>query len=108
MRVSIPCSAPTNKISYAVDCCYITLATAIPGNRCPPVPPPAMMTFINPRSGLSWAGMLRNVQQNSNGGKHYDKRAAAIAQERQRYTLRRHHAEHDTYIDEGLNGNHHG
>ena len=29
----------------------ISRATAIPGNKCPPVPPPAMITFINPNSG---------------------------------------------------------
>ena len=30
---------------------WISRATAIPGNRCPPVPPPAMIARIVPRSG---------------------------------------------------------
>ena len=48
---SIPCSAPTNNIEEAGSRRSISRATAMPGNRCPPVPPPAMITFMSPKSG---------------------------------------------------------
>jgi hypothetical protein len=53
---SIPCSAPTKRTSAVLSRRRISRATAIPGKRCPPVPPPAIIARILPRSGhkQSW------------------------------------------------------
>src|SRR6185369_12306105 len=44
----MPRSAPTKRTACPRD--TSSSATAMPGNRCPPVPPPAIMTFTSARS----------------------------------------------------------
>ena len=42
---SIPCLVPTNVISIVISFLLSAFASATPGNKCPPVPPPAITTF---------------------------------------------------------------
>ena len=43
----------------------ISRASAMPGYRCPPVPPPAMSTRTGHAAPVSTLGMLRDVQQHA-------------------------------------------
>src|SRR5690349_9510586 len=85
-----------------------TSATAIPGKRCPPVPPHAMTAFIvgrfvsfvrlNPRRGPHWHGLpllvarlehglAINAQQQPDPEQASHEIGAAIADKRQRQSL---------------------
>jgi hypothetical protein len=46
-RASMPRAVPTNSTSAAASRAFTSSAIATPGNRCPPVPPPAMSSFTS-------------------------------------------------------------
>src|SRR5689334_2235764 len=84
--------APANTISIPLRRVPISWAIEMPGYRCPPVPPPAMT--IRPgtfRPALR--RVLRDVQQHPERAQADDEARAAVRQERQRDSLRRHQAE---------------
>src|SRR4029077_19529205 len=71
----------------------------------PPVPPPAMSNFKPPLPRLSthsFTRLLADIQENACAQKHDEKTRAAIAHERQRNSFRRHHAQHNAQINQGL------
>ena len=77
-------------------------ATAMPGYRCPPVPPPAITTRTASRGSRLHLRVLRNVQQHAHAEQVDQQRRSAGADERQRNALGRHQAEHDADVHERL------
>ena len=60
-RFSSPRSVPTKSTSWRRSRFIKASATATPGKRCPPVPPPAMIIFTVFSPHCSWAEMLSRM-----------------------------------------------
>src|SRR3989441_11549113 len=108
--ISIPRCVPTSTTSLSVPRDIHSLAIAIAGNTWPPVPPPAMSSFIARFQKLrvisSRRRLLRNIQQHSCRQKHHKQTGSSVADERKRDALGRNHAEHYGKIDQGLENDH--
>src|SRR5574341_1122436 len=102
---SIPCSVPTNRTSLPPSLSS-SRAMAIPGYKCPPVPPPAIMTFMpgpwTLDSGPSWRRFPRYIQQHSQRRQRDHQRRPAVAHERERDALGWQEPGHDRHIDHPL------
>src|SRR5579872_3673472 len=109
-RDSIPRCVPTKTTSLFSWRPSHSRATAMAGITWPPVPPPAMSNFKPlPRlSTHSFTRPLADIQEHASTQKHDEKTRAAIAHERQRNSFRRHHAQHNAQIDQGLARHHDG
>src|SRR5579872_5790727 len=107
-RDSIPRCVPTKTTSLFSWRPSHSRATAMAGITWPPVPPPAMSNFKPlPRlSTHSFTRPLADIQEHASTQKHDEKTRAAIAHERQRNSFRRHHAQHNAQIDQGLARHH--
>src|SRR5439155_27034838 len=81
---------PANTTSAPRRLCCSSSAIAIPGHRCPPVPPPAI-TIRSTGPPFPSGRVLRDVQQHPEGAEARHQAGAAVAQERQRDSLGRHH-----------------
>src|SRR5580658_275224 len=110
---------------------FSSSAIAIPGKRCPPVPPHAMATkgilvsgsfmwggrkriiacFLNGRFAIIFrtffahGRMAGDAEQQANTGQHGQEVRPAIADERQRQALIRQSAGNNADVDGGLQGN---
>src|SRR5213596_3135739 len=69
---------------------------------CPPVPPPAIINVVMSLS----AGLLREIEKQSNRDEAGDQRRASVAYKRQRQSFGRHQTERDAHVDERLNADH--
>ena len=116
-RASMPRAVPANVTIASGRRARISRAMASPGNRCPPVPPPAITTrrlasahavarlrrcrmpADQPRRGV-----LRQVEQHPDREHRDEHRRPAGADERQRQALVRQHADHDADVGQRLHG----
>src|SRR5207302_9490864 len=108
-RDSIPRWVPTKTTSLLLSRLSHSHATAIAGITCPPMPPPAMSKFEPPLLRLSthsFTSLLADIQEHAGAQKHDEKARAAVAQERQRNSFRRHQAQYNPQIDQGLTRHH--
>src|SRR5207248_10685562 len=81
---SMPPRRPTYSSVLSGSLCDSACATAIPGAKCPPVPPPAINTRMPYPSHLLVLG--RNVHQYADRPQRYRQGGAPVADERQRDT----------------------
>ena len=110
-RISIPRSVPTNTLPCSLPGYSHSRATASAGKTWPPVPPPAISSFKFLGSAASptlacllhaQARLLADVQEHAGGQQHHQQARAAVADERQRNSLGRHHPQHHAEIDQRL------
>src|SRR6266850_6352559 len=95
--------APANTISTPRRRAASSSAIAMPGYRCPPVPPPATTIVSDATSGdARLRRMLRDVQQHPEGAQADDQARAAVGQERQRDPLRRHQTQRYRHVHHRL------
>src|ERR1700704_1070437 len=99
---SIPSRRPANRTVASGSFRDSACATAIAGNKCPPVPPPEINTRMPYPSHLLALG--RNVHQYADRQQCDRERGAAIADERERYPGRRQRHRHRRDVDERLEG----
>src|SRR2546422_9213835 len=104
--ISIPRSVPTSTTSLSVPRDIHSCAIAIAGNTCPPVPPPAISNFTWRFRSSCFYCLLRNIQQHASRQQHDEQTRSAIADERQRNPLRRHHSKHHREINQRLTQHH--
>src|SRR5207247_7667926 len=81
---SIPSRRPANRTAASGSFRDSACATAIAGNKCPPVPPPEINTRMPYPSHL--LGLGRNVHQYADRQQRDRKGGAPVADERQRDT----------------------
>src|SRR5882724_7286426 len=105
--ISIPRCVPTSTTSLPVPLESHSCAIAIAGKTCPPVPPPAISNFTARVRSSCLCRLLRNIQKHSGGQQHDEQTGSAVADEWERNSFRRHHAEHHREIDQRL-AQHHG
>src|ERR1041384_2512971 len=94
-RTSMPCAVPMNKTSVIASRLLNSCATASPGKRCPPVPPPATIT----RTSFSPA---RQSEQHSRLDQVHHHRGAAVADERQHEPFGREEPHDDAHVNQRL------
>src|SRR6185369_16781966 len=120
---SMPRSAPKNTTSSATPLSRASSATANPGNKCPPVPPPAIATFIKgtgtfliPQCFRAWpqkctwshfnsstfSQLARQREKQAADRQEGHDRRAAVADERKADALGRKQTEHDADVDHRL------
>src|SRR6266478_460836 len=105
--ISIPRCVPTSTTSRSVPRDIHSRAMASAGKTWPPVPPPAISSFMPyARSPCRLRGLLRNIQEHAGGQQHHQQTRATVADKRQRNPFRRHHAQHHSKINERLKQNH--
>src|SRR5688500_940663 len=108
-RASMPADVPAN-VTFASASFCSSRATAMPGYRCPPVPPPAITT-LNPmtrRPSCGGGRVLRHIEQDAHADQIDQQRRSAGAHEGERDALVRHEAEHEADVEEGLQHDHRG
>src|SRR3990172_225462 len=101
---SSPPSVPTKETDPPGERARNASASAIPGNTCPPVPPPAINRF----SDKSFRSFHRDVREDPDRGQVKDERGSPVAQERQDHPLRREHLQAHHHVREGLHADHGG
>src|SRR5467141_2674412 len=104
--ISIPRCVPTSTTSLSVPLESHSCAIASAGKTCPPVPPPAISSFISLVRLLCFRCPLRDIQEHTRCQQHDQQTRAAIADERQRNPFGRHHSEHHGKINQRLAHNH--
>src|SRR4029453_7409699 len=97
---SMPCTVPTNNISVIESRCCSSRATASPGNRWPPVPPPAKITRMLESPARETQQYSRRHQVDHHGG-------STVANKRQYQALGRHQSHDDAHMDQGLRSEKH-
>src|SRR5882762_4583481 len=105
--ISIPRSVPTSRTSLSFPLESHSCAIASAGKTCPPVPPPAISNFTWRVRSSRFGRLLRDIQEHTSGQQHDEQAGSAIADERERNSFRRYHAEHHREIDQRL-AQHHG
>src|SRR6266478_5677472 len=105
--ISIPRCVPTSTTSLSFPLESHSCAIASAGKTCPPVPPPAINNFTWRVRSSRFCRLLRDIQEHSSGQQHDEQTGSAIADERERNSFRRYHAEHHREIDQRL-AQHHG
>src|SRR2546430_6668980 len=98
----MPSRRPANRIEASGSFRDSACATAIAGNKCPPVPPPEIKTRMPYPSHLLALG--RNVHQYADRQQRDRKRGAAIADEREGNPGRRQRHGDGRDVDECLEG----
>src|SRR6267378_2477113 len=106
--ISIPRSVPTSTTSLSLPLASHSRAIASAGKTCPPVPPPAINNFTGLVHSSRFRRTLRNIQQNASSQQHDQQTRSAIADERQRNPLGRHHSEYHRKINQRLAQHHRG
>src|SRR5260370_9242749 len=89
--ISIPRSVPTSTTSLSLPLDSHSCAIASAGKTCPPVPPPAISSFISLVRLLCSRCPLRDIQDHTRRHQHYRQPRAAIASQRQLQSCVRHH-----------------
>src|SRR5215470_7180436 len=111
--ISMPRCVPTSTTSLSLPRESHSRAIAMAGNTWPPVPPPAISSFmIRIRARIlrrsSVGRLLRDIQQHSRSQQHHQQTRSAVADKRQRDSFGRNHAQHHRKIDERLEHHHRG
>src|SRR5712691_4973911 len=104
--ISIPRSVPTSTTSLSLPLDSHSCAIASAGKTCPPVPPPAINSFISLVRLLCFRCPLRDIQEHTRRQQHDQQTRAAIANKRKRDPLCRNHSEHNGKINKRLAHNH--
>src|SRR5438876_3174017 len=99
---SIPSRRPAKRMAASGSFRDSACATAIAGNKCPPVPPPEINSRMSYPSHLLALG--RNVHQYADRQQRDRKRGATIADERERNPGRRQCHRDGRDVDECLEG----
>src|SRR4051812_164289 len=103
---STPLSPPTKwMVSRACPRCASASATAIPGSRCPPVPPPAKIAqqpSVGSGTNHSLATLPRHVEQDPRCTHRREEARAAERDERERHTGDRQNADDGADVHERL------
>src|SRR5436853_4655155 len=97
---SMPPRRPTYRSLLSGSLCDSACATAIAGNKCPPVPPPEINTRMPYPSHL--LVLSRNVHQYADRAQRDRQGGATVADERQRDTGRRQRHRHRRDVDQRL------
>src|SRR5512135_795681 len=96
---SSPRRLPTKRISFRGSRSLNVSARARAGNRCPPVPPPAINIFISLSDPLR-----RKVQEDAHGQQIHHQGGSAEADERQGGSFCREQPHHHPHIQQRLDG----
>src|SRR5260370_25533609 len=91
--ISIPRSVPTSTTSLSLPLDSHSCAIASAGKTCPPVPPPAIKSFISLVRLLCFRCPLRDIQEHTRCQQHDQQTRAAIADKRKRNAPGRNHSE---------------
>src|SRR6266436_2689090 len=105
--ISIPRCVPTSTTSLSVPLERHSWAIASAGKTCPPLQPPAISNFTWRVRSSCLCRLLRDIQQHSGCQQHGEQTRSAVADEWERNSFRRNHAEHHREIDQHL-AQHHG
>ena len=103
LRWNMPCIAPEE--SHAAGNRLCPWLKHGPTSMCLRV---LASTIKNEQSTIPSLRLLGDVQQHAHTGQRHEQRRSAVGNERERYTLCRHHAEDDAYVDQCLEHDHAG